>query len=248
MPPIPVYLKSDADAARPGDDEFYWLTQNGAFLCRNHPFFTSDVPTRRPVKALAPHEAGVVVRYPKVKAAMLETIVGFFHRAYELHGSESVVLLLWDVAGRRYRLLVPDQEATVWQSWGGQRFAHDVRYKVPPLQPGHLLVGDVHCHGDMAAYASFTDRADEVYRDGVHGVVGRVERDPPDFHLELAIDGHRFPLEMDQVFERYGKRRTFVPKAWLDKVRVKVEGLGGRPAAAWSWAEDDWAPRRNQRE
>jgi hypothetical protein len=226
MAPIPLYLKTDEQMPRPADPEFYWLTRDGAFLCRNHPFFVSDVPTRRPIKALAAHEPHCLVRYPLVKASTLEFIVGFFDRVYQLHRAESVVLLLWDLEKQRYRIHVPDQEATVWQSWSGGRSPMDVAYKVPAaLPPRHLLVGDVHCHGHMAAYASSTDRADERYRDGVHAVVGRIEDEPPELHLELAIDGYRFSLERDQLFEGYHKRRGFVPKQWLEKVRVKLEGF-----------------------
>jgi hypothetical protein len=233
MAPIPLYLKTDAQMPRPADPEFYWLTRDGAFLCRNHPFFVSDVPTRRPIKALAAHEPGCVVRYPKVHASTLEFIVGFFDRVYQLHRSESVVLLLWDLEAQRYRIHVPDQEATVWQSWGGGRSPVDVHYTVPAaLPPRRLLVGDVHCHGDMAAYASPTDRADERYRDGVHAVVGRIESESPEFHLELAVDGHRFRLEHEQLFEGYRQRRKFVPRKWLEKVKIKLEGFS-RP----SWAD-----------
>ncbi len=227
--PIPLYLKTEPDMPRPADPEFYWLTRDGAFLCRNHPFFTSDVPTRRPVKALAAHEPRCVLHYPKVKASTLEFIVGFFARVYELHRSESVVLLVWDQEDRRYRVHVPEQTATVWRSWSGARSPLDVRYTVPVLPAGHLVVGDVHCHGNMAAFASSTDRADERYRDGVHAIVGHIDDEPPDFHLELSIDGHRFALEPGDIFEGYRQRRRFVPRTWLEKVKVDVDSWT-RPA------------------
>jgi len=230
MPPIPVYLKTDEQMPRPADPEFYWLTQNGAFFCRNHPFFASDVPATRPVQPLAPHEPQCVVRYPKVRTLTLEYIVGFFDRVYQQHHSESVVLLLWDLANQRYRIWVPEQTATVVRGWGGRRSPLDVSYKLPvPLPPRHLLVGDLHCHGNMAAFSSATDRADERYRDGVHGIVGRIDREPPEFHLELSVDGHRFALEREQIFEGYEKRRHFVPRKWLEQVTVKAERFGGAP-------------------
>jgi hypothetical protein len=236
--PLPVYLKTSAEMPRPEDEAFYWLTQDGAFLCRNHPFFTSDVLTRRPVRALAAHAPRVEVRYPKVPAADLELIVGFFSRVYDLHRSESVVLLLWDLEGRRYRTWVPEQEATVYESWDGSRSPLDVRYVLrPALPPGHLLVGDVHCHGNMAAFASATDRADEVYRDGFHGIVGRINGEPPEFYLDLAVDGHRFALEMGQIFEGYRERDRNVPAEWLERVRVDVERAG----RWWGWLEKDEA-------
>jgi hypothetical protein len=234
MAPIPLYLKTDAAMPRPNDSEFYWLTQDGAFLCRNHPFFVSDVPARRPVKALAPHEPRCVLRYPRVKASTLEFIVAFFDRVYELHRSEAVVLLLWDLDNQRYKVWVPEQEATVLRSWGGSLSPWDVRYTVPaPLPPRHLLVGDIHCHGNMAAFASSTDEADERYRDGVHVIVGHIQDEPPEFHLELAIDGYRFRLKEEQLFEGYRKRRRFVPRKWLDQVKVKVDSWSR--SSDWSW-------------
>src|SRR5262249_36569255 len=160
-------LKTQADMPRPADPEFYLLTQNGTFLCRNHPFFSSDVRTDRPVRALAGHRASVVVNYPRLRRPALEAIVGFFGRVYQLHGSAAVVLLAWDVRAARYRLVVPEQEATVWQS-GTTRAAQDVGYRVPALPPGLLLVGDIHSHANMRAFTSWADEADERHRDGVH--------------------------------------------------------------------------------
>jgi hypothetical protein len=246
MSPLPLYLKTDDRMPRPADPEFYWLTQDGAFLCRNHPFFTSDVPTRRPVKALAPHEARCVIRYPKVKASTLEFIVGFFDRVYELHRSEAIVLLLWDLDEQRYKVRVPEQQASVWQSWSGSRSPQDVRYTVPPLPPRHLLVGDIHSHGNISAYASGTDEADEKYRDGVHVVVGHVRDEPPDFHAELAIDGYRFRLQMDHLFEGYQRRRHFVPQKWLEQVKVKVGGWTGTYSSSYYAADDGWDRRRRR--
>jgi hypothetical protein len=240
MSPIPLYLKTDADMPRPADPEFYWMTRNGVFLCRNHPFFTSDVPSKRPIKALGAHEPHCVVRYPLVKASTLEHVVSFFARVHELHQSESVVLLMWDLDHQRYKILVPPQEATVWQSYSGRRSPEDVRYAIPvPLPDRHLLVGDIHCHGNMAAFASLTDADDERYRDGIHAVVGRIDREPPEFHIELAIDGFRFSLKMDQIFEGYRQRRKYVPKKWLDQVKIKMDGplVSFGPSKVY---HDDW--------
>jgi hypothetical protein len=229
MAPIPVYLKTDADMSRPADPEFYWVTRAGPFLCRNHPFFTSDVPAAGPVRTLASHEPHCQVRYPRLGTVDLEDIVGFFDHVYRLHGSESAVLLFWDLAQQRYVIHVPDQEATVWESSAGIRSPLDVRYALPvPPPAGHLLVGDIHCHGNLGAFASATDRQDERYRDGVHVVIGHIECEPPEFHVEFAVDGARFSVMFDQVFAGYRRRRQLIPRKWLQRVRVRVE----RPAVS----------------
>jgi hypothetical protein len=155
----------------------------------------------------------------------LEYAVGFFDRVYRQYGSEAIVLVLWDLKRQRYRLWVPRQYPSVWVSSGGYRTPMDVHYEVPTsLPPHHLLAADIHSHADMAAYSSHTDKHDETYRDGVHVVIGRIEEEPPEFHLELAIDGYRFGLRFDDFLEGYGGRRRIVPRRWLDQLKVTVEG------------------------
>lgn len=227
MSSIPVYLKTESEMPRPEAPEFYWVTRDGTFLCRNHPFFSSDTPTARAPRALAEHKPFCQVRYPKLSRAALEHVIGFFSRVFEMHGAEAVILLYWDLERKRYRLWAPKQEAGVWESRGGYRTPMDVTYKVPmPPPPRHLLVGDIHCHCDLDAYASYTDRHDEIYRDGIHVVVGKIDREPPDFHLEAVIDGFRFPLEFDQFFRGYQKRRLSIPPRWLEQVKVSLKQFG----------------------
>ena len=231
--PIPVYLKTSDDMPRPGDAEFYLVAQNGTFLCRNHTFFQSDVPAKRQPRGLAEHESSCLVRFPPVPATVLEYIVAFFGRAFERHQSEAVVLLYWDLQRKRYRIVVPKQTATVWESSSGIRSPMDVAYEVPLGLPRHyLLVGDIHSHGDMEAYASWTDKLDEVYRDGVHAVAGRIEHEPPQWHVAVAVDGHRFTLEFEHLFQGYRERRRIVPECWMAQLEVETK----RPSwTSWSY-------------
>jgi hypothetical protein len=241
MVPIPVYLKTDPAMPRPTDPEFFWVTRSGTYLCRNHPFFVSDtLATRRP-NALADHRAFCRVNYPKLGVSALEYIVGFFDRVFDLHRSEAIVLLFWDLVNKRYRICGPDQKAKVWESQDGIRTPLDVTYGVPgPLPRNHLLVGDIHSHGNHSAYSSYTDRSDEIYRDGIHVVVGDITMEPPDFHLEMAIDGYRFEMEFGQFFCGYARRRRVVPETWLKHLEVKVT----RPQKVkWTPARDSFRNR-----
>jgi hypothetical protein len=227
MSEIPIYLKPDPATPRPKDSEFFWLTRDGLFFCRNHPFFASDVPASRPPAWLARHNAACQVSFPKVPPTVLEFAVAFLGLVFEVSGSEAIVLLLWHTKKRRYKLFVPKQEATVWHSSGGYRAALDVTYEVPTVLPRHcLLVGDIHSHGDYGAYSSGVDKHDERHRDGMHIVVGRIDEEPPEYHVEMSADGHRFPLRFGEVLAGYQQRRTVVPKCWLQQVRVIVK----RPA------------------
>lgn len=224
MANIPLYLKTDPKMARPTDPEFYLFTGDGAFLCRNHKFFESDVPAKQAPQSLAEHAPRCVIKYPKLGIAALEYIIGFFDVIFEMYQSESVILLYWDLKRKRYLLRVPKQKATVWESYSGKRSPLDVGYEIPLGVPVHqLLVGDIHCHGDIGAYASYTDKQDELHRDGVHGIVGYIDQDPPQFHQDIAIDGHRFNLKFGHIFKGYKQRRKYIPQAWIDQVEVVTE-------------------------
>lgn len=241
MESIPIYLKTSPGMNRPTDPEFYLVSRNGTFIGRNHPFFKSDVQVQRPPKSLAPHSSSCEIRYPKLGTAALEYIVGFFDLIYQTRGAESIVLLLWNQRRHRYRLCVPEQEATVWVSRSGIRSAVDVTYEVPvPLPSDHLLVADIHCHCDFGAYASFTDEKDEVYRDGVHAVIGRIDREPPEFHLEFAVDGSRFSCTFDQLFKGYRRRRRTIPQKWLDAHRVKLSRAKSSTYTNYSSSSRPW--------
>ena len=241
MSEIPIYLKTDETAPRPKEPEFYWLTRNGPYFCRNHPFFETDVPAPRQPRRLAPHKPRCRVNYPRLTAALLEDVIGFFDLVYRTHHSEAVVLLFWDMTRQEFALVVPEQEATVWESFSGLRSPLDVRYTVPVAPPPrHLLVGDIHCHGDLSAYASSTDQDDEEHRDGVHVVVGHIDREPPDFHIELAVDGHRFSLDFEQIFAGYSERNAEVPREWLDRVKVKVKRPSWPPVRRHRLPGDLW--------
>jgi hypothetical protein len=231
MKPIPIYLKRDPNMPRPEDPQFYWVTGGGIYFCRNHPLFASDVPAKYPPRSLAAHQPWCQVKYPKLRRTMLEYIVGFFDRVYTQYGSESIVLVYWDHKRHRYRLRIPKQQATVWESTSGYRSAMNVTYQVPLDTPPHqLLVGDIHCHCDFGAGPSTTDEQDEQYRDGVHAIVGHIDREPPEFTIMISVDGFRFSMRFDQLFRGYLRRRRIVPPEWLAQLSVKIN----RPQAPWS--------------
>ena len=74
------------------------------------------------------------------------------------------------------------------------------------------------------------DAKDEEYRDGVHAVVGHIDRETPDFHVEISIDGSRFKMTFDQLFKGFHKRRVNVPSEWFDQLKVRVK----RPTTSWA--------------
>jgi hypothetical protein len=240
-PVTPIHVKSGPDMPWPAAEPvFYTLASNGLFVCRNHEFFSSCAPAPDWPSELAEEHAFLELRYPRLPQRLFELIVGFFARVGADHGGEAAVLLAWDRNMRRIRPIVPSQRATVSRSWRGTCYPIGLEYETPDLPAGWSLIGDVHSHVDEAAYASGTDKRDELYRPGLHIVVGRISFEPPELHIEAVVDRTRFRVAPELVIEGYEKRSSRIPPAWLNKVKVEPygpylsNGKSGSGSGGWS--------------
>jgi hypothetical protein len=218
----PIYVKTRSDMSWPQDKVFYLLTSTGLFLCRNHPFFCSSVPTRSWPAELGRQGTFLELQYPRVPQALLELAVGFFAEIGERHGAEAAVVLALDQRSKEVRLMVPKQSCTVYKSWTGSTVPIGVNYELPDRLPeGWILFGDIHSHVDGVAFSSYTDKQDEQHRPGLHIVVGRIYDEPPEFHVEAIVDGVRFNVEQDRILDGYYRRREPVPDEWFEKVEIQ---------------------------
>lgn len=224
----PVLLKRDGSLPWNEASLFYVLTADGLFACRNHEFFESCVPARRWPAELARQEPFLVPDFPRLAVRDLERMVAFFGFLADEHGAEGAVLLYWDRRRRRVRLVVPPQTARVSRGWSGRAWPLSLEYERPTALPAHWVpFGDAHSHAYQDAYCSGQDLADEAFSTGVHLVVGRLDREPPAFHVEAVVDGTRFEMELADVVEAgddgevYRRRRERAPRRWLERVTVR---------------------------
>lgn len=223
----PIYQAREG-MSWPLDKAFFLVAANGLFHCRNHELFVSCTPAQNFPAELVDQLPFMQLKLPRIPRRMFELVVGFFDRIYDLWRSEAIVLLGWDRSNERYRIIVPQQEAVVYQTKYSRAVPVSVRYEVPsPLQEFTPIVS-IHSHADQNAYASAMDRQDEAHFPGWHIVVGRLDLEPPEFHAEGVIDGNRFALKVEQVLEGYQQRRVGVPQEWIDRVKVDVQSGGFR--------------------
>jgi PRTRC genetic system protein A len=220
----PVLLKAGDEVPWPaGERLFYVLARDGLYRCRDAEFFRSCVVAKTGPSELAEHQPFFEPRFPRIPRALIEQAVGFFARIAELHGSEAAAFLVWDRGEARVRLVVPHQVATVSESSTGYRYPIGVHYDPPTdLPDAWVIFGDIHSHVNHAAYASHTDVHDETHSAGLHIVVGRIQSEPPDLHLEAVVDGERFTLAAEQVIAGYQRRRMDVPEHWIERVEVEL--------------------------
>jgi hypothetical protein len=229
----PVLLKTEGELWCDDAPVFYILAHDGLYLCRNHEFFESCVKTDRGPSVLEEQEPFLRPRFPKIPRELFELMVGFFDRVAARHGSEAAVLLLWDRTCEQVRIVVPPQKATVYRDYDGYRTPIGVHYELPLDLPSDWIpFGDVHSHVNFAAYASATDVEDELHAAGLHVVVGRIDKEPPEVHVEAVVDGKRFIMTCEAVVEGYESRDLDVPEEWIGKVEIEEESSSWRPLTA----------------
>ncbi len=220
-----IYHKTQPDTAAPTDEEcYYLLSRDGLFIGRNQPLMRSLVPAPNWPRELHPQQPFLQLTYPKVSADLLADIVGFFWTVANRFGAEAAVLLGYD--GTSITPIVPDQTGTIAWGYSGRPYPIGLHYDIPVELDGFRVIGDFHSHAFDPAYASSIDMKDERYRPGLHVVAGRLDSDPPDWHIEYVVDGSRFPITPESVLDldAYAGRTVPTDTEWMKRLDVMTVG------------------------
>ena len=218
----PIHIKWENGPFNPKETISYVLARNGLFLIRNHAFFQSSVlirdPSQFPVD-LADQDSFFQMNFPNIPKILMELIVGYFDKIWKKHSSEAMVLIGFDRVRNEVVPIIPDQIGIVLVNALGKCLPIGLDYVVPAALPESIvLFADIHCHGSGLAYSSSTDNRDN--RTGLHIVVGRIDREPPDFFCQACVDRHRFVIPQRDIIFDYCQRRLDVPEEWLNKVVI----------------------------
>lgn len=202
------------------------VARDGVYLRKQTLLGESQTKVER-IAHLPSEDEYVEYALPKVPADLMGRVVGFFRAVYRLHRTEALVLLLWEDAG--FTVHVPAQRVS----------GSSVKFTLAEdeLPTGSRLAGTIHSHGAFGAFASSIDEADEAELDGLHLVVGDLDRRRPSYSAAIAIDRHRFEATLRLVLER--PRRLVEPPAdWLGRVKLlppprpkkRPNGSNGKPS------------------
>jgi hypothetical protein len=147
-------------------------------------------------------EPQAIYSLPPIPMSIVNKLDEFFRLVEAQLGTESIVLLTFDSANPdssdSWGILVPEQENT------------SVHCKYDPdsivaIKPYHLsIVGSVHSHPGMAAYASGTDHEDQADFDGIHITYGwqkNVNNGATQYYAEMQMAGTAFVLDIEDVFD-----------------------------------------------
>ena len=185
---FPIYLKND-EFVEPDDPIYYLVTKDGLFQVKQNAFFRSCTKVEG-LGWLQEEEEWAELRLPPLPATLLAEAVAFFREVFEKHKAEAVILIYYHLRDERYELKVPKQKVA-----GGH-----CEYEIGPTPSGYLRVGTIHSHASAEAFHSELDDLDEIHDDGLHITVGNLDQNIS-LSYSLVVDGRRFPLKPDEVFE-----------------------------------------------
>lgn len=144
---------------------------------------------------------------PKIPISLMNWMDDLFRTVERKLGTESIVILTFDEncvdeEGNYTRdgwgVLIPDQANT------GAHCDYEPQSVAGTYPDSVTIVGTVHSHPGMPAFASGTDSHDQAAFNGIHITFGwqkSVNNGATQFHCELQIDGTGWRLKPEQVFE-----------------------------------------------
>jgi len=170
---------------------------------------------------------------PPIPHILIDKLDQFFRLVDAQHGTESIVMLTYDLdktGSEGWGILVPDQTNT------SVHCNYDP-HSIAEVKPDNvIIVGSVHSHPGMSAYASGTDHKDQADFDGIHITFGwqkSVNNGSTQYHIELQMSGKAYTLSPEVVFEDYVIDRSPDPDVveWSQKVKkVLPPSTGGTRA------------------
>lgn len=167
---------------------------------------------------------------PKIPRKIVRDLDAFFRRIDEKLGTEAIVMLTYDPAmltaensSEGWGVLVPKQTNTVGSCYYDPASVADAK------EDGVMIVGSVHSHPGMSAFASHTDVQDQANFDGIHITYGwKGKSKVTEYHVELQMAGGRFNFSPDQAFEAEEEHpvNEELITGWVEKVDKEIPKYG----------------------
>ncbi|MFQ5401712.1 MAG: Mov34/MPN/PAD-1 family protein [Anaerolineae bacterium] len=168
----------------------YVLAGNGVFVRAETRFFTALLPvTACTVRGLPPLRPQFQLLVPRIPARLLDDILADAKRARRPDNGLNEVLYQFHHHGRTVQVKKPAQQAT------------DASVTTAVTDTASIIC-DLHSHGNMRAFFSQTDNADEQGA-RLYVVMGRLDSEP-EMRLRVGVYGYWLALPLTAVFTNNG--------------------------------------------
>lgn len=146
--------------------------------------------------------AGANFKLPPIPTQLRDHLDTFFRNIDDRLHTESIVLLTYrpsmltsDHPGDGWGVLVPTQENSAGHC------DYDGTSIVNELDDDTYIVGSMHSHPQMGAFASGTDHHDQEEFDGLHITQAWRGKSKTDYYAELQAQGVAYTLDVKYVFD-----------------------------------------------
>lgn len=220
---FPVILKT-RDHVPPAAALYYEVAESGVFQVRETPLYRAVTRVEGAIPGLLPQTEHVQLRIPPLPRRRAQDVLAFFAEVYKRYRAEAVVIMFFRAETREHRIGVPQQTIPGrWRFDGRWRPDDAIIYGRVDRPAGFVRLGTIHSHGDLPAYASHTDCADEQYEDGLHIVFGDFHRPIISVAASFVANGVRFALSPDTVVEPCSVPPAAARAEWMARVRRAVD-------------------------
>jgi len=202
---LKLYLleKADKVSELKLEETCYLLGGLGLFMYKSNDLFKSiarcEVPNSCDVLPFIDAS-----KLPKIPKAFLDQAIAFFKKVYDLHKTESALILYWDKT--TFKWSCPKQKVS-----GGS-----VSYVEEHPGEGWLPILHMHSHASMSAFHSGTDDKDEFYVDGYNITIGKLN-DIFEFECRIMLGKAQQKCKLSDIIFEELPEASF-PNEWLNNV------------------------------
>ena len=184
----------------------YVLAGNGVFVRAETRFFTALLPvTASTVRGLPPLRPQFQLLVPRIPARLLDAILVDARCARRPDNGLNEVLYQFYHHGRAVQVKKPAQQTTPTSV-------------TTAVADAATIICDLHSHGNMRAFFSQTDNADEQGA-RLYAVIGKLDSEP-EMRLRVGVYGYWQPLPLTAVFTANGPFKDLYQEKDDDKQRL----------------------------
>jgi len=143
---------------------------------------------------------GFELSVPKIPASFLDFTLSYFRQIYQKCSSEVFVQFFYEPEADSYSIFVPEQKVGP----ASVKYERDLEY-----EKGKIFVFEIHSHGNMNAFFSSIDNADEK-EERFFGVIGKVSSRKPELTLRYCVGGVTRNIEIEELFDIMEPNKKFV--------------------------------------
>ena len=184
----------------------YVLAGNGVFVRAETHFFTALLPvTVCTVRGLPPLRPQFQLLVPRIPARLLDAVLADARRARRPDNGFNEALYQFHHHGRAVQVKKPAQQTTPISV-------------TTAVADAATIICDLHSHGNMHAFFSQTDNADEQGA-RLYAVIGRLDSEPG-MRLRVGVYGYWLALPLTAVFTNNGPFKDLYQEKDDDKQRL----------------------------